>query len=291
MTIPEYVGLMQPVLHTLEQTSRDMAFAPLLKSVGARLGLTAEERALPLPSGKDTVFANRLQWALAYLERSGAVEERGGRYRHAGPRNNDRQAVFQTGMAHSAISRAAVTDSLAAISINARMARERLRRDLLDRIHAEPPEFFERLIIALLLAMGYGCRNDLARHLGRSGDGGVDGAVPQDVLGLDVVYIQAKRYRPGSSVPVSSVREFVGSLDGRKARKGVFVTTAAFPRSAAAFIGAVPSKIVLVDGEALADLLIRYDIGVRLHATYEVKQIDDSYMAAVLHRAKVQGDQ
>jgi restriction system protein len=85
-------------------------------------------------------------------------------------------------------------------------------------------------------------------------------------------------------VPVSAVREFAGSLDGRKARKGVFVTTAAFPRSAADFIGAVPSKIVLVDGEALADLLIRYDIGVKVHATYEVKQIDESYMAAVLHR-------
>jgi restriction system protein len=290
MTIPEYPRLMQPVLHTLEETSRDMAFEPLMKSVGARLGLTAQERAMPLPSGNGTVFANRLQWALAYLERSGAVEERDGRYRPAGPRNTDRQPVFQIGVAQPGASRAAVPNSLAAIAANARIARERLRRDLLDRIHAEPPEFFERLIIALLLAMGYGCRNDLARHLGRSGDGGVDGAVPQDVLGLDVVYIQAKRYRPGSSVPVSAVREFAGSLDARKARKGVFVTTATFPRSAAAFIGAVPSKIVLVDGEALADLLIRYDIGVKVHATYEVKQIDDSYMAAVLHRTELQGD-
>jgi restriction system protein len=291
MTIPEYLGLMKPVLHTLEETSRDMSFAPLMKSVGARLGLTAEERAMPLPSGKDTVFANRLQWALAYLERSGAVEERGGRYRPASSRSNDRQSVSKTETTQALAPRAPGTKHLGAISTGARIARERLRRDLLDRIHGEPPEFFERLIIELLLAMGYGCRTDLARHLGRSGDGGIDGAVPQDVLGLDVVYIQAKRYRPGSSVPVSAVREFAGSLDGRKARKGVFVTTATFPRSAPAFISAVPSKIVLVDGEALADLLIRYDIGVKLHATYEIKQIDDSYMAAVLHRAKVRGDQ
>lgn len=290
MTIPEYPGLMQPVLHTLEETSRDVPFGPLLKSVGARLGLTAEERAMPLPSGEDTVLANRLQWALAYLERSGAVEERGGRYRSASARSDDQHSVSKTGRAQSVAPRAAGTNAVAAISANARIARERLRRDLLDRIHAEPPEFFERLIIELLLAMGYGRGHDLARHLGRSGDGGVDGAVPQDVLGLDVVYIQAKRYRPGSSVPVSAVREFAGSLDGRKARKGVFVTTATFPRSAAAFIGAVPSKIALVDGEALADLLIRYDIGVKVHATYEIKQVDDSYMAAVLHRAKVRGD-
>ena len=290
MTIPEYPGLMQPVLHALEETSRDMAFAPLMKSVGARLGLTAKERAMPLPSGKDTVFANRLQWALAYLERCGAVEERDGRYRPAGPRNNDCHSAFQVGMAQSVAPRAAVTNALAAISTNARVAREGLRRDLLDRIHAERPEFFERLIVALLLAMGYGCRADLARHLGRSGDGGVDGAVPQDVLGLDVIYIQAKRYRPGTSVPVSAVREFAGSLGGRKARKGVFVTTATFPRSAADFIRAAPGKIVLVDGEALADLLIRYDIGVKVHSTYEVKQIDESYMAAVLHRTEPQGD-
>jgi restriction system protein len=290
MTIPEYPGLMQPVLHILQETSRGMPFTPLMKSVGARLGLTAEERALPLPSGKDTVFANRLQWALAYLERSGAVEERGGRYRSARSRSDDQQSVCQAAKAQAATPRAPVTNPLAAIAANTRLARQRLRRDLLDRIHAEPPEFFERLIIALLLAMGYGCRNDLARHLGRCGDGGVDGAVPQDVLGLDVVYIQAKRYRPGSSVPVSAVREFAGSLDGRKARKGVFVTTATFPRSAAAFVSSVPSKIVLIDGEALADLLIRYDIGVKVHATYEVKQIDDGYMAAVLHRAGLQGD-
>jgi restriction system protein len=290
MTIPEYPGLMQPVLHILQETSRGMPFTPLMKSVGARLGLTAEERALPLPSGKDTVFANRLQWALAYLERSGAVEERGGRYRSASSRSDDQQSVCQAAKAQAATPRAPVTNPLVAIAANTRLARQSLRRDLLDRIHAEPPEFFERLIIALLLAMGYGCRNDLARHLGRCGDGGADGAVPQDVLGLDVVYIQAKRYRPGSSVPVSAVREFAGSLDGRKARKGVFVTTATFPRSAAAFVSSVPSKIVLIDGEALADLLIRYDIGVKVHATYEVKQIDDGYMAAVLHRAGLQGD-
>jgi restriction endonuclease Mrr len=108
MTIPEYPGLMQPVLHTLEETSRDMPFEPLMKSVGARLGLTAEERAMPLPSGNGTVFANRLQWALAYLERSGAVEERDGRYRPAGPRNTDRQPVFQIGVAQPGASRAAV---------------------------------------------------------------------------------------------------------------------------------------------------------------------------------------
>jgi restriction system protein len=171
------------------------------------------------------------------------------------------------------------------IDASARAIHERLARGLLDRIHAEPPEFFERLIIELLLAMGYGCRRDLARHLGRRGDGGIDGAVPQDVLGLDVIYIQAKRYRPNTSVPVSAVREFAGSLDGRKARKGVFVTTATFPKSAATFVSAVPSKIALIDGQSLADLLIGYNIGVKVRETYEVKQIDEHWLAEALRRS------
>ena len=171
------------------------------------------------------------------------------------------------------------------IEASARNLHQRLKSDLLERIHAERPEFFERLIIELLLAMGYGCGRDLARHLGRSGDGGIDGAVPQDVLGLDVVYIQAKRYRPATQVPVSAVREFAGSLNGRKARKGVFVTTAAFPRSAASFVSEVPSRIVLIDGQSLADLLVGYNMGVKVRDTYEVKEIDESYLRTALRRS------
>ena len=137
--------------------------------------------------------------------------------------------------------------------------------------------------------MGYGCRRDLTRHLGRRGDGGIDGAVPQDVLGFDVIYIQAKRYRIGVPVPVSAVREFAGSLDAHKAQKGVFVTTTTYPRSAATFVSAVPSKIVLIDGQALAGLLISYNIGVKVRATYEIKQIDETYLQRQRGGAPVEG--
>jgi restriction system protein len=290
MTIPEYPALMQPVLHALTENSRDMRFMPLMKAVGSRLGLSAEELSARLPSGTETVFANRLQWALAYLERSGAVEERQGRWRPARAEREVRQAVSPCRADQAVAVRTQAECPHAVIAASARLIHQRLARDLLERIHGEHPEFFEHLIIELLHAMGYGCRRDLSRHLGRSGDGGLDGAVPQDVLGLDVIYIQAKRYRPGSVVPVSAVREFAGSLDGRKACKGVFVTTATFSRSAAGFVSAVPSKIALIDGHALADLLIRYDIGVKVRETYQIKQIDESRLAAAAHRSTPQGD-
>lgn len=288
MTLPEYPGLMQPVLQALAETSGDMTFVPLMKTVGCRLGLTARDLSERLPSGNETVFANRLHWALAYLEHGGAVEEWRGHYRPVTPETKAPPAPVA---AQSSVACAAAGSPDAVIEASARAIQERLARGLLDRIHAEPPEFFEHLIIELLLAMGYGCRRDLARHLGRRGDGGIDGAVPQDVLGLDVIYIQAKRYRPCTAVPVSAVREFAGSLDGRKARKGVFVTTATFPKSAATFVSAVPSKIVLIDGQSLADLLIGYNIGVKVRETYEVKQIDETWLATVLHPARpTEGD-
>ena len=286
MRIPDYPGLMQPVLHALAETGSGMRFEPLMDAVGSRLGLTAEKLTERLPSGTETVFANRLRWALAYLERSGSVEERQGHYRPAEADREDQppapspwtngRPVARTSPAR--LARAAVSGTKAVIASSAQAMHQRLARDLLDRIHGERPEFFERLVIELLLAMGYGCRRDLARHLGRCGDGGIDGAVPQDILGFDVIYIQAKRYRQGTPVPVSAVREFAGSLLAHKASKGVFVTTASFPKSAATFVSAVASRIVLIDGQALADLLISYNIGVKLRETFEVKQIDETYL-------------
>lgn len=263
MAIPEYPGLMQPVLRVLTDTKRDMRFGPLMRSVGARMGLTPEEIARRLPSGRETVFSNRLHWALAYLERSGAVQVRQGHYRPVGEAEVADAGASPGRRLPAKGAAATPSDRVAAVAAGAGRVRQRLARGLLERIHTEPPEFFERLVIALLLAMGYGCGHDVGRHLGRRGDGGIDGAVPQDVLGLDVVYIQAKRYHPDSTVPVSAVREFAGSLDGCKARKGIFVTTAAFSRSAARFVSMVPSNIVLIDGTALADLLIGYNIGLK----------------------------
>jgi restriction system protein len=145
-------------------------------------------------------------------------------------------------------------------------------------VHSFSPAFFERLIIDLLVRMGYGGgRSEMGRALGRSGDGGVDGVIKEDELGLDVVYVQAKRFARENSVPLREVRDFVGSLEGHRASKGVFVTTSYFPSTAHAFVTRVSKRVVLVDGPELAHLMIRHRLGVRVKETFEVKRIDENY--------------
>lgn len=158
----------------------------------------------------------------------------------------------------------------------------RLRDELLARIYVHSHDFFERLIIDVLLRMGYGSRRrDLARCLGKSHDGGVDGIISQDELGLDVIYVQAKRLRPGSAVSISQVRDFAGSLEARRATKGVFVTTSQFPASANEFVKAVSRRIVLVSGHQLADIMVRHNIGVRVKETYQFKELEPTYFKSV----------
>jgi len=153
-----------------------------------------------------------------------------------------------------------------------------LAQDLLDRICAAPPDFFERLIVSLLLSMNYGgSTNDSGRPLGRSGDGGVDGVIDQDALGLDRVYIQAKRYGPGNSIGSGAIRDFFGSLDRHKATKGLFVTTSSFSSSARETAEYLSKRIVLIDGAQLAKLMIRHNVGCRVEETLYIKKLDEEF--------------
>lgn len=167
-------------------------------------------------------------------------------------------------------------------------AQSRLVEELLGYIHAQTPEFFEHLIIDLLLALGYGGRRrDLTKRLGRSGDGGVDGVVAQDELGLDVIYFQAKRLRPRSLVPVSEVRDFAGSLDAHRAPKGIFVATGHFSEAAQAFANQVSRRLALVDGEGLCQLMIRHNIGVRVKESYQIKRVDLDYFSGAASASRM----
>lgn len=156
--------------------------------------------------------------------------------------------------------------------------RAELEGELLHRVQAMSPHFFEQLILDLLVAMGYGDhRAGLSRRLGRTGDGGIDGEVLCDELGLDRIYVQAKRYHPGRMVGVAEVRDFAGALDARRADRGVFVTTAAFSAPTREFVGRLGRRVALVDGMELSRLMLRHGIGVRLIRSYGVHGVDLGY--------------
>lgn len=155
-----------------------------------------------------------------------------------------------------------------------------LRGDVLARILQNSPSFFEQVIVDLLVAMGYGgSHRDAAAQLGRSGDGGVDGVINEDPLGLDRVYVQAKRYAPGNSVGRPEVQGFLGSLVGLGATKGVFVTTSTFTAGAIEFVRHIPQRVILIDGQRLAELMIEHKVGVRVSRTIEFKRVDEDFFS------------
>jgi restriction system protein len=153
-----------------------------------------------------------------------------------------------------------------------------LSTELLQRIHSASSTFFESLIVELLLSMGYGgSREGAGRAIGKSGDGGIDGVIDQDALGLDRVYVQAKKYKSDSPVTAPDIHAFSGSLGAVKANKGVFVTTSYFTKPAVEFAEKHPSKMVLIDGDQLTTLMIRHDVGVRISETFHLKKIDEDF--------------
>ena len=156
-----------------------------------------------------------------------------------------------------------------------------LASELLDRVKKSHWTFFERLVVDLLIKMGYGgSRHDAARVVGKTGDGGIDGVIKEDMLGFDIIYIQAKKYEQPISEP--QIRDFSGALDGKRATKGVFITTSSFTKSAKEYVAGIGNKkIILIDGLQLAELMIEHNVGVAVKETYEVKRIDCDYTVAV----------
>ena len=289
----DYRRLIEPVLALLRHTEQYVSFDNVAEGLIEALDVSASELEQMLPSGRQTVFDNQLNWALSYLERDLLIETNGANaYRitslgRSGAQGENAGATAPasflqvpeparvSGMAEG---NAEQSGPRKIIAEQFDVHYKQLKQDLAKQIQSQSPAFFENLIIDLLLSMGYGDRRrDLVAHLGRTGDGGVDGAIKQDQLGLDVVYVQAKRYRPGLVVPVSAVRDFAGAIDAHKANKGIFVTTSHFTRSGHDFISAISNRIVLIDGDRLCSLLIRNKIGVRIIETYEIKQIDRDY--------------
>ena len=160
----------------------------------------------------------------------------------------------------------------------ARELREILEAEILDRVRSAAPTFLEQIVVELLIKMNYGGGNaEMGRVTGRSGDGGIDGTIREDPLGLDEVYLQAKKYAEGSSVGEGDLRNFAGAIDAAGTTKGVFVTTAAFTRAAREYVARSPKRIVLIDGEELARLMVQHGIGVRTRVRHEIKRIDEDF--------------
>lgn len=305
MPIPDYQALMLPVLTVAAEGAIRVPAAA--ETVADRLGLSDEEREEMLPSGKQRVLHNRIHWAKFYMTKAGLIAspqrgvfvatEAGTALLNQQPARIDverlkaypafRAFYDQTGTSQPIDQAAAVAEATASgatpeeqIDAASGLLASALKADLLARIIEQSPAFFERLIVELLVAMGYGgSHEDAARRLGKSGDGGIDGIIDEDRLGLDRIYVQAKRYAPGSAVGRPEIQGFVGSLVGLGASKGVFVTTSSFSKQAQDYARGLQQRIILIDGERLCDLMIEFDVGVRRYRSIEVKRIDEDFFS------------
>jgi restriction system protein len=301
MAIPDFQTLMLPLLKLISD-GRAYSIGEATEKIAHQFSLSDQELAAMLPSGRAPLFYNRLAWAKTYLKRAGLIEQprRGiflispsGRQLLAeGPQKIDLRLLQEMpGYANtsdppeltSASDSTALTDS-ALVDVTPEEDLERahavLRRelaaDLINNVKKCTPAFFESLVIQLLLKMGYGgSRQEAGRAVGRSGDGGIDGIINEDRLGLDAIYLQAKRW--DGTVGRPEIQKFVGALAGQRASKGVFITTSVFTQEAKEYAERSQYRVVLIDGVRLSDLMIEHDLGVSVAATYQLKRIDSDF--------------
>jgi restriction system protein len=304
MAVPDYQSLMLPVL--VASSKDEVRIGDVVNQLADELKLSPEERGELLPSGKQTLFSNRVHWAKTFLSKANLIEitrrghfkitDRGRdvlRSQHPVRIDNNFLAQFPEFREFRERSSGRTGDTVQlpiALSNDQKQTPDEIMRsahhqietslaqELLDRICKASPDFFERLMVNLLLRMGYGgSAADAGRALGRSGDDGVDGVIDQDALGLDRVYIQAKRYTTGNNIGAGAIRDFFGSLDRHKAAKGLFVTTSTFSTSARETAEFLSKRIVLIDGDQLTKLMIRYNVGCRIEESLDIKKIDEEF--------------
>lgn len=300
--VPDYQALMRPVLECAAHG--EVRIREAVDQLADRLELTDDERDELLPSGKQTRFSNRVHWAKSYLKQAGlvkatkrghfAITDRGeaALANTSAEINNTYLEQFEEFQEFRARTRdtdrpddtaeTVLTGTEATPDEVLRTAHKKinaaLAEELLDRVREASPTFFENLIVELLLAMGYGgTSEDAGRALGKSGDDGIDGIIDQDPLGVDQIYIQAKRYADGNNVGAGAIRDFFGALSLMKAQKGIFVTTSAFSPPANQTAKDLGTRIVLIDGVQLARLMIRYNIGCRDEEILHLKKVDEDF--------------
>ena len=303
MPIPDYQTLMRPVLVTLD-TQGDMSLRNLVDLLSDQYQLTDEERRRMTPSKRSPLMYNRVAWATTYLRKAGLIEspQRGishltaiGRQALAeNPEKIDasylkRFEAFEDFKAIDNSSTEAAETQTIEVS-EALDPTERLEQahqelqasladDLIAQVKQQTPEFFEKLVVELMLAMGYGGWSEKAGQATQyTNGGGVDGIINEDPLDLDTIYLQAKRYTD-NSIGRPDIQAFVGALEMKRARKGVFITTSRFSRDAIEYVNMIEKRVVLIDGAELAALMIKHDLGVATKEVYKIKDIDTDYFA------------
>jgi restriction system protein len=298
--IPDFQTLMRPVLQSASEG--EVRISTVVDKLALEFNLTEEEKNEMLPSGRQARFANRVHWAKAYLKQAALVKltkhaffeitDRGREVLLTNETINisflEKYEEFQKFRSQSKGEES--LDELKNSSLEIpntpdevlraahKKINDTLSSELLDRIRDASPAFFENLIVQLLLSMGYGgTSEDAGRALGKSGDGGIDGVIDQDPLGVDQIYMQAKKYADGNNIGAGAIRDFFGALSLKKAQKGIFVTTSNFSASAVQTAKDLGSRIVLIDGLQLAKLCIRYNIGCRDEEILHIKKIDEDF--------------
>ncbi|HVH74288.1 MAG TPA: restriction endonuclease [Stellaceae bacterium] len=303
MPIPRFDEIKAPALQFFFADNKPHKILEVYDVLGKRFNLTEDDLSEVLPSGKQRRWHNRVNWACYDLFRAGLLDrlnrgvylitEAGRKVADENPPMIDRDFLMKfpefekfqqaTGIkkaqkhdGHEETAEASGKTPEELISAAFEQLQAILRKDLLDSVAKMDWLFFEKLVIDLLVKMGYGGSREEAAHVTKaSGDEGIDGIINQDRLGLDVIYVQAKRWQ--ADVGRKEIQSFVGALAGKKAQKGVFITTSGFRKSAQEYAKDVHQKVILVDGERLADLMIEHDVGVSISHSYYIKKIDSDY--------------
>lgn len=304
--IPDYQTLMLPLLEELAD-QQEHELQELIKSLSDKFNLTDEERNELLPSGNQEIINNRVGWARTYLKKANLltaprratfkITEQGLEVLKKKPTKIDvkflqglddfkkwqtsYQATYQNKKDNGTseeniteIEQGKTPEEL--LDYSFQKLKDELALELIERIKNCSPGFFERLVIDLLIKMGYGgSRKEAGQIIGKSGDGGIDGIIKEDKLGLDTIYVQAKKWE--NTVPVGQVRDFAGSLLSKKAKKGIFISTSNYPKGAYEFVASIEPKIVLIDGKELAELMIQHNVGMATKSIYELKKLDLDY--------------
>lgn len=299
MSIPDYQTIMLPLLRHLAD-KKERSSLETFEALSKNFGLSEQEKNELLPSGNQPIFMNRIAWAKTYLKKTGFIDspkrgyyritERGLDELKKNPKKIDNKYLSQFPefkdfvknrvIKHNSDNKYIEVDSDKTpeenIEYNYQQIRNALSNDILDKVKVCSPYFFEKLVVELLLKMGYGgSRQEAGKIIGKSSDGGIDGIIKEDKLGLDTIYIQAKRW--DGTIGRPEIQKFAGALQGQKARKGVFITTSKFTKEAMEYASMIENKIILIDGDTLSSLMIDYDIGVSMINSYLIKRIDSDY--------------